>query len=371
MESHYREKKKNYTCFLLLFVLFVNWEGAGAGAHLVRPVNSSVTAVLVFGDSTVDAGNNNFVRTPFKGNFLPYGKDFAGGLPTGRFSNGRLTTDFIAAYAGVKENVPPYLDPSLTIEDLKSGVTFASAGTGFDPMTPQISNVIPIDQQVVYFKEYKKKLEAVMGKQKTKEHIRKSLVVISAATNDFVISYFALPVRRRSFTISQYERFILQKSMDFVQALIDEGVTRVLLSALAPMGCLPVVITLYSTDPIFDRKCLDQYTQVAIDYNRMVQTELDRMKPRLDKQGVKIYISDVYNAVNDMIHRPQANGYDEVNSGCCGTGLLEAGFLCNPHSLVCLDASKYVFWDAIHPSERTYYNVFKAIRPTIDLLIKD
>ncbi|CAN1283862.1 GDSL esterase/lipase At5g45960 [Linum perenne] len=266
--------------YYIYFVLFIN----AADAHF-RPVNNnSVTAVLVFGDSTVDAGNNNFVPTTFKGNFPPYGQDFAGGEPTGRFSNGRLTTDFIASYVGVKENVPPYLDPSLTIDDLKTGVSFASAGTGFDPLTPTISNVIPIDEQVVYLKEYKKKLEAVMGKQRTEEHVRKSLVVVSAATNDFVISYFTLPVRRKQFTISEYERFIIQKTMEFVQ--------------------------------------------------------------------------------NNL-------GLDEVDVGCCGTGLLETGFLCNPGSLVCPDASKYIFWDSIHPTEKTYYRVFKVARPLIDMLIKD
>ncbi|CAN1283861.1 GDSL esterase/lipase At3g43570 [Linum perenne] len=275
--------------YYIYFVLFIN----AADAHF-RPVNNnSVTAVLVFGDSTVDAGNNNFVPTTFKGNFPPYGQDFAGGEPTGRFSNGRLTTDFIASYVGVKENVPPYLDPSLTIDDLKTGVSFASAGTGFDPLTPTIS------------------------------------------------------------------------------ALIDEGARRILLSALAPMGCLPIVITIFSKDPLFDRQCLDQYTQVAIDYNRMLRAELNRMKPQLDRQGVKIDISDVFRVLSDLIYRPQTNGLDEVDVGCCGTGLLETGFLCNPGSLVCPDASKYIFWDSIHPTEKTYYRVFKVARPLIDMLIKD
>ena len=55
----------------------------------------NVTCVLVFGDSSVDPGNNNRLPTTMKGNFPPYGKDFYGRHPTGRFSNGRLATDFI------------------------------------------------------------------------------------------------------------------------------------------------------------------------------------------------------------------------------------------------------------------------------------
>lgn len=44
-----------------------------------------------------------------------------------------------ASYVGVKDYVPPYLDPNLSIQDLMTGVSFASAGTGFDPVTPKIS----------------------------------------------------------------------------------------------------------------------------------------------------------------------------------------------------------------------------------------
>ena len=55
----------------------------------------NVTCVLVFGDSSVDSGNNNILQTTAKSNFPPYGKDFFNGHPTGRFSNGRLAPDFI------------------------------------------------------------------------------------------------------------------------------------------------------------------------------------------------------------------------------------------------------------------------------------
>lgn len=46
---------------------------------------------------------------------------------------------YIGSYIGVKENVPAYLDPNLGINELISGVSFASAGSGFDPLTPTIT----------------------------------------------------------------------------------------------------------------------------------------------------------------------------------------------------------------------------------------
>lgn len=59
------------------------------------PNASSVPAVLAFGDSIVDSGNNNNIKTLIKCNFPPYGKDFQGGNPTGRFCNGKIPSDLI------------------------------------------------------------------------------------------------------------------------------------------------------------------------------------------------------------------------------------------------------------------------------------
>lgn len=46
-------------------------------------------------------------------------------------------------------------------------------------------------------------------------------------------------------------------------------------------------------------------------------------------------------------------GFDEVRKGCCGTGAVEtASVLCNPKSHeTCSNATKYMFWDSVHPSE--------------------
>lgn len=59
---------------------------------------SSLNTILVFGDSTVDPGNNNYIPTLFRSNFPPYGRDFLDHQPTGRFTNGRLTTDYIGNF---------------------------------------------------------------------------------------------------------------------------------------------------------------------------------------------------------------------------------------------------------------------------------
>jgi hypothetical protein len=54
----------------------------------------NVRAVLFFGDSYGDPGNNNHIPTLIKSNFPPYGRNFVGGNPTGRFSDGKILPDY-------------------------------------------------------------------------------------------------------------------------------------------------------------------------------------------------------------------------------------------------------------------------------------
>lgn len=54
-------------------------------------------ASFVFGDSLVDAGNNNYLLSLSRADLPPNGIDFgaSGGQPTGRFTNGRTMADIV------------------------------------------------------------------------------------------------------------------------------------------------------------------------------------------------------------------------------------------------------------------------------------
>lgn len=81
---------------LLLVMSFFHYKGAEAVIKL--PGNMTVPAVFAFGDSIVDQGNNNDLKTLVKCNFPPYGKEFKGGIPTGRFSNAKTPPDLIGIF---------------------------------------------------------------------------------------------------------------------------------------------------------------------------------------------------------------------------------------------------------------------------------
>lgn len=67
-----------------------------ATLFLQTAANGGTPAIYVFGDSSVDVGNNNYLPGNLgKVNFPPYGVDYPGGKPTGRFSNGYNVADFL------------------------------------------------------------------------------------------------------------------------------------------------------------------------------------------------------------------------------------------------------------------------------------
>ena len=131
-----------------------------------KRIQPKFPAIFYFGDSVLDTGNNNRLPTVALANHVPYGRDFPGKKPTGRFSNGRLVPDLLNQRLQLKEFSPPYLDSKLSNNDIMTGVNFASAGSGFDDQTSQLANSLPMFEavkQVNLFKDYLLRLRNIVG----------------------------------------------------------------------------------------------------------------------------------------------------------------------------------------------------------------
>lgn len=176
------------------------------------------TAILVFGDSTVDTGNNNYIPTIFRANHPPYGLDYTNRIATGRFSDGQLVPDVLAQLLKLKQKgVPPYLQPNISDAELRSGVCFASAGSGYDELTTTLSGVISMKKQMEYFKEYIERLKKSVGAKEAERIVKGALIIVSAGANDFVLNFYDVPTRRLEFSISMYQDFLLEKLQSFVK----------------------------------------------------------------------------------------------------------------------------------------------------------
>ncbi|KAF5795889.1 putative triacylglycerol lipase [Helianthus annuus] len=334
---------------------------------LLSPVKSNgetittFPAILIFGDSTVDTGNNNYITTAVKANHYPYGKDFPAHFPTGRFSNGKLTVDFLASMLGVKESIPPFLYPGLSTYELVTGVSFASAGTGYDTLTTAITRVLPMSKQVEYFKSYSERLKKIVGEKEARRIINRALVAVSAGTNDFIFNFYDVPTRQAEFNIYNYQEFILERLHDFVKELHTLGCRTMLIAGLPPIGCLPIQITAKFKE--LDRKCISQQNVEAQAYNKRLKELTFQIQMSL--KGSRIFYVDIYKPIMDMIRSPEIHGFTETVKGCCGTGLLEAGPICTPLTPLCQNSSEYLFFDSIHPSEKAYRYVTECLMKEI------
>ncbi|KAK2968642.1 hypothetical protein RJ640_025888 [Escallonia rubra] len=317
MKTNPSSQKMQPTFFIILIVQVCT---------LVTCSGESVTkfhAILIFGDSTVDTGNNNYIPTIAKANYRPYGLDFPSQLPTGSFSSGKLVPDFLASVLGIKEAVPPFLQPNLSDDELRTGVSFASAGAGFDDLTSAALGIIPVSKQPGYFKTYIAGLTSVAGEEAAQRIVSGAFVVFSAGSNDLIFSFYDIPIRKPYFTIEEYQDFLQDKIQNFTKSQNSDS----------------------------------QH------YNGKLMKLLPRLQASLP--GSRILYGDLYTPVMDMINNPGKYGFLETGRGCCGTGLVEAGPLCTPVTPVCANRSQYLFFDSIHPGESAYYIVTEYLNKEI------
>nr|XP_007135613.1 hypothetical protein PHAVU_010G143600g [Phaseolus vulgaris]ESW07607.1 hypothetical protein PHAVU_010G143600g [Phaseolus vulgaris] len=307
-----------------------------------------VPAIITFGDSVVDVGNNNYLPTFFKADYPPYGRDFSNHQPTGRFCNGKLATDITAETLGFKTYAPAYLSPQASGKNLLIGANFASAASGYDENAATLNHAITLSQQLSYFKEYQGKLAKVAGSQKASSIIKDALYVLSAGSSDFVQNYYVNPWINKAYTPDQYSSYLIGAFQSFVKELYGLGARRLGVTSLPPLGCLPAARTLFG---FHENGCVSRINSDAQNFNKKLNSAAANIQKQLP--GLKIAIFDVYKPLYDLVQSPSKSGFVEANRGCCGTGTVETtSFLCNPKSPgTCSNATQYVFWDSVHPSQ--------------------
>ncbi|KAG8380043.1 hypothetical protein BUALT_Bualt07G0152500 [Buddleja alternifolia] len=233
-----------------------------------------VPAIITFGDSVVDVGNNDYIPTIFKSNYPPYGRDFKNKEATGRFCNGKLATDITAETLGFTSFAPAYLSPQASGKNLLLGANFASAACNSTVTTVTIFQGVPREA--------------------------------------------------------------------------SKGARRIGVTSLPPLGCLPAARTIFG---FHESGCVSRINTDAQQFNKKINSAATQLGKQLP--GLKVVVFDVFKPLYDLVADPKKNGFTEATKGCCGTGKVETtSLLCNPKSYgTCSNATQYVFWDSVHPSQ--------------------
>ncbi|CAH9075421.1 unnamed protein product [Cuscuta epithymum] len=319
--------------------------------------SEATRAFLVFGDSLVDNGNNNYLVTSARADSPPYGIDYPTHSATGRFSNGYNIPDLISQAIG-SEATLAYLNPQLKGERLLVGANFASAGIGILGDTGfQFANIIRMGQQLEMFQAYKERVGSLIGGEEAESLVNDALTLITLGGNDFVNNYFLVPVtaRRLQFTIPNFCNYLISEYRKILMRLYEMGCRRVLVTGTGPMGCVPAELATRSRNG----QCAVDPQLAAEIFNPLLVEMLADLNEQLG--------SDVFVGVNamemqmDFINNPQSYGFVSTKVACCGQGPYNGIGLCTTASNLCQNRDEYAFWDAFHPTERANRIIVQSI----------
>ncbi|KAM7506970.1 hypothetical protein LguiA_017423 [Lonicera macranthoides] len=352
----------SYGTVALVIFLIINMSSVGMGDKNGDGLGDG--ASYIFGDSLVDAGNNNYLPTLSKANIKPNGIDFeaSGGNPTGRYTNGRTIGDIVGEELGQPYYALPFLSPNATGNAILHGVNYASGGGGIMNATGRIFvNRLSMDIQIDYFNITRKQIDKLLGASKAREFVtKKSIFSITIGSNDFLNNYL-LPVLSVGARISESPDAFIDDLLNHLRGQLTRlyklDARKFIIGNVGPLGCIPYQKTI---NQLTEGECVELPNKLAIQYNARLKDLLTELNENLP--GSTFVHANVYDLVMEVITNYAKYGFTTASIACCGNGGQYAGIVpCGPTSSMCSDRTKHVFWDPYHPSEAANVIIAKQL----------
>ncbi|XP_024963485.1 GDSL esterase/lipase At1g29660-like [Cynara cardunculus var. scolymus] len=323
---------------------------------LVATGEPQVPCYFLFGDSLVDSGNNNGLKTAAKANYTPYGIDFPQGV-SGRFTNGRTYADIIGQFLGFPNFIPPYA--TITDKDISTGVNYGSASAGIrDESGSHMGDRFSFSRQLLNHEDITSRLSLVQrNKTFTNDYLKKCIYIVNIGTNDYINNYL-MPNNyptSQVYTIDQYAEVLIQQYSQQLMTLYGLGARKIAVFGLAQIGCTPTEIARFDTK---GKPCVESINDAVKRFN-------DRLKPLID--GLNNDNSEArFTFINftSIVPLQVTAILPIINVPCCQ--VREDGY-CIPNSVPCLVRALSVFYDGLHPSDTANIAIatrsYKALSP--------
>ncbi|XP_038712263.1 GDSL esterase/lipase At5g03610-like isoform X2 [Tripterygium wilfordii] len=332
---------ENQRSFIFFFLLFSFTITSSAG-HAIQELHKQpykAVKLFVFGDSYADTGNRN--KADSSSWMEPYGITFPG-KPAGRFSDGRVLTD----YVGVKSPPPYKLRKYATKSQLGYGMNFAYGGSG---VFNTIYHVPNISTQINFFQ---KLLEEILY---TKSDLNSSIALVSLAGNDYTT--FLAQNGGKTEGFEEFTRSMINQLIKNLQQISDLGLRRIMVTAIEPLGCLPTSAALSSY-----KSCNKTSNASAKFHNKLLRKSVHKLNQK--SRGFEFGILDLYRAFMSAIKRSRRSGILKpccvgvTNEYSCGS-VDENG---EKKYLVCSNPKLSIFWDEVHPSQNGWHSIYLSLR---------
>ncbi|CAN7066887.1 unnamed protein product [Brassica rapa subsp. trilocularis] len=319
-------KKKMRSLVIWLLYLGLHWFDSFPGLEAATGKLASIPGLYVFGDSLVDAGNNNYLPISIaKANYPRNGVDFPKRKATGRFSNGKNAADFIAEKFGLPLP-PPYrsLKGALKVKKRESaaltGLNFASGGAGiFNSSDKKLGQSIPLSHQVNDWLSIHNEVTGKLRPAEAQVHLSKSLFIVVIGSNDLFDYYGSFKTREQN-NPQQYTQSMADKLKEQLKRIHETGARRFLVVGVAQIGCIPG-----NRDTDSDlHECDEEANRSCSLYNEALVKMLQQLKQEL-QNSMRYSYFDNFKSLQDINSNPIRFGFTEVTSACCGSGKLNAG----------------------------------------------
>ncbi|KAK9122752.1 hypothetical protein Sjap_012354 [Stephania japonica] len=312
-----------------------------------------ISKLFVFGDSYADTGNS---RKPASSWGVPYGITFPG-KPAGRFSDGRVLTDYLASFIGIKSPIP-YRWRKYAGHRIRDGLNIAYGGTGvFD------TNIAPGPNMTTQIDFFQKLIDINVY---SKWDLSSSVALVSLAGNDYS-TYIALNGSAQGlpgFIASVVNQLALN-----LKRIHDLGVKKVAVIGMQPLGCLP-----RSTASSSFQRCNGTENMAVGFHNSLLKEAVAKLNT--DSKSSAFVILDLYKAFTTVFNTPQnhpgsSGRFENPLKPCCvGTS---PGFSCGSVDFngtkrytVCENPDSAFFWDDVHPTQRGWFTVYSVLQASLD-----
>ncbi|KAK3015174.1 hypothetical protein RJ639_005320 [Escallonia herrerae] len=306
--------------------------------------STTVPAIFVLGDSTADVGTNSMLPESLaRADFPFYGIDFPNSRPTGRFSNGFNSADFLAKLVGFKRSPQPFLYLSSLKSGLRRrmfrGVNFASAASGLLDITGKTEKIVPLPEQIAQLASVISNRTAVMGQAATQAMLSESLFCISIGSND-IFGYF---LTNSTVPPEQYIGTLISSYEGHLKTIYNLGARKFGIISVPPIGCCPSQRLYNATGG-----CFEPANAFARAFHSALDTLLTKICSELP--GLKYSLGNTYEMTVNVIENPSPFNFTNVEAACCGSGRLNGEQPCTPKADLCSNRNEYLFWDLYHPT---------------------
>ncbi|CAO2840973.1 unnamed protein product [Amaranthus hypochondriacus] len=307
-------------------------------------VNQKSKGFFIMGDSSVDCGLNTLFYPVLRRNLSLF--------PCSNGDDSSLIPYFLAKKMNIPA-IPTFYEQNGTIEGIVNGLNFGAAqSTILSPANGL--NFQTLHQQLRQAFETIQLLHLQLGELEAQNFIRSSVFYLSIGKDDYINFFFenaSFPSEYNGNT-ELFPRLLVDEMMNALRGLYNEGVRKVVVMGVYPLGCAPRAVVdwyfLTGRNRRRMRVCVSEINEVITQHNQLLNDGIIDLNMELS--DAQFVFCDVYQAYIQIMSTPQTYGFEDVRGACCGRGWHGAAEGCQNIENACNQTSTHMWWDFYNPT---------------------